>query len=670
MLLAALEAVCDSVEDDFAAGACLWGAVDEDLGWLGSMTDRHTDIQQRADEHASLLEEISELKATASRVDQLENQNRALVQELDRLRRTHAAEPPASSPSVPTEHPVSTARLALAEISTNGKIGASTADPSSCDPGKQPNWEKMYTKVAMRYTALETKYEEIHCAGRKFRESRDSWTKYAESLEAKVKKLEKRLQRSENTDGQLPPPLNTAKPRPTKAVEETEDESEGSNELPSLHQGMATEPMITIKQEPSSDAPVVVSERTIRKRKHPEEDGEILAPARRIKSEQSASSDPIITSEAPTFRAHESIDLDDEEPGMPTPKKQRPSEYAHLREEDVAPLTENEAPTELRFVGAYSGRSTLKSDTPSASRGPVASDSSTPKLSRTHRDRRSPIKAGWTMKSGIADVAEETVESFYSPTPRVPGKGPAHQTLAPNRLQSLLNQGSPDKTKTTSFLPQTRLGRNSPNAQADKENMENMPPFGKLRSRKDAQDKSKGGRLRDRPLAQLRPEDFKVNPRANNGHSYAFDEVVRNKGERAELAGCTDPNCCGREFRAMAESELSAGGPGVLSRMADTKMMEDYLGHESHRLVEMTREERRETWLKAKIQDLANRYGRHRHRFARRPSPPGYWNPDFPSTQEIVERKQEAERLERGVVEDRWREAMRGGGGRWLFRDE
>jgi hypothetical protein len=169
-------------------------------------------------------------------------------------------------------------------------------------------------------------------------------------------------------------------------------------------------------------------------------------------------------------------------------------------------------------------------------------------------------------------------------------------------------------------------------------------------------------------LAELRPEDFKVNARSNNGYGYAFDEVVRNREERAELAGCTDPNCCGRQFRAMAESELSAGGPGILSRVADIKMMKNYLGTEDYRLVEMTREERQETWLKAKIQDLADRYGRHRHRFARRPSPPGYWNPDFPSTQEIEKSKEEAERVERGLVEERWREAMRGG--RWLFRDE
>jgi hypothetical protein len=167
----------------------------------------------------------------------------------------------------------------------------------------------------------------------------------------------------------------------------------------------------------------------------------------------------------------------------------------------------------------------------------------------------------------------------------------------------------------------------------------------------------------------LRPEDFKVNPKSNNGYKHAFGEVVRNREERSELAGCTDPNCCGRQFRVMAESELSAGGPGILSRVADISMMENYLGNEAYQLDDMTRVQRQEVWLKAKIQDLADRYGRHRHRFARRPSPPGYWNPDFPSTQEIEKRKEEAERVERGLVEERWREAMRGGG-RWLFRDE
>jgi hypothetical protein len=690
------------------------------------------------------LEEVSRLQATATRVDQLEKENHALLRDLDRLRGKQGSqgagspESAAVAPSASQEGPLPTARPALAEISTNTKISAVSAGPSACGSEDVPNWEKEYSKLAVQHTALKQRHEETHRSARKLRESRDNWTKYAQSLEAKIEKLEKKVQRYKNMDGRLPvsssakarsieadpdgalpeqtalglnavsDPAPTTSPRtrnnvvndstgrenatPTPAAatpsyarrsadEETQDGSD-EVELPPIPSAMASKSTVTIKKEPSSDAPVIVSERPVRKRKHTDDDVGMPAPPRRIKSEQSTSSEPVITGEAPIFCPHESIDLDEEERGMPTPRKQRDWEHRHVLRED----REDDAPIEQRFAGARSAQRQV--NTPArgldAPPRPTGSNLSTHKLSRTHRDRGSPIRAGWTMRSGIADVAEETVESFYSPKPRQAGNG-LHQTPAQGRLHSLLNDGSPKKT--AAVLSPARLRRDNADPRFDKENIESMAPeesrdvlvkpsptveaFTATPLRRHAQDKgnlAKPSRLRDRPLAELRPEDFKVNARSNNGYGYAFDEVVRNREERAELAGCTDPNCCGRQFRAMAESELSAGGPGILSRVADIKMMKNYLGTEDYRLVEMTREERQETWLKAKIQDLADRYGRHRHRFARRPSPPGYWNPDFPSTQEIEKSKEEAERVERGLVEDRWREAMRGG--RWLFRDE
>jgi hypothetical protein len=710
--------------------------------------DIRAEIQQRdRDHHASLLEEISQLKATAARVDQLEKDNQALVQELDQLRRRPILEDIGSSKfsvaasSTPEAHPVPLARPALAEKDANSHVGALDAGPP-CSSGSKPNWEKEYAKLAMRYTALEQRHDETQRSARRYRESRDNWMRYAESLEVKVKKMKRKppprhekaddrtavpisatAQRAQAATGSslsgqtalesdtspTPEPLASSRPRvnaaeeplnraettpasPTvmpshiggSAEEETEDEGEGAAELPPIPPDMATDFPTTIKQEPSSDLPVVVSERTIRKRKHPEDHVGTPTPARRIKSEQSTSSDPVVTGEAAVFCPHESIDLDDEENGMPTPRRQRLAEHQHLREEGTA------SPVERRLPGAGSDRNAHSAPSPGLDTGPAAPGQSTHKFPRTHQDRKSPIKARWTLNSGIADVAEETVESFYSPTPHKPVKGSGDRTLLNGRLHSLLNQGSPNKAG--GYLPPTRPVRDNDNAHLDEENIENISPHEEPRQRQDlpikpsplakgslitslkrhAREKAspqKPTRLRDRPLAELRPEDFKVNPKANNGYRYAFDEVVRNRDERSELAGCTDPNCCGRQFRAMAESELSASGPGVLSRAPDTRMMEDYLGDQAYRLVEMTTEERREVWLKARTQDLANRLGRHRHRFARRPTPPGFWNPDFPSTQEIEQRKEEAEKAERGLVEERWREAMRAGG-RWLFRDE
>ncbi|KAK4236115.1 DNA repair protein endonuclease SAE2/CtIP C-terminus-domain-containing protein [Achaetomium macrosporum] len=575
MLLAALETVCDTVEKELAA-----------------------DIQQQdGDHHASLLQEISQLKATAAKADQLERENRSLLREIESLREKqlpqHAAtaQSPVRRPVVSGEQALPPIRPALAEISANINARALMTPDSSARDQVKPNFEKEYSKLARLYAALKERHEETKLLVKKYRDVRDGWIEYAQSLEVKIRKLERKLERNKGHDNELPP-SSTTKPRPARTVaanaallddggrpveEETQDGSGRTPELPPIPPSMSVEPVAAIKEEPSSDEPVIISKRIISKRRHTD-DGEIPTPPRRIKTEQSISSDPIITSEAPVFRPHESIDLDEEEQRIPTPRKERP-------------------------------------------------------LS---------IRAGWSLDHGIAEVAEDDFEPLHSPKPRGAVKNPKGQTPIQGRLHSLLHQGSPGKTSP--LLPPTRPGPEKAN-------------------------QSKSDRLRDRPLAELRAEDFRVNPKFNSGYSYAFSEVIRNKGERAELAGCTDPNCCGRKFRAMAESELNAGGPGILSRVADTKMMEDYLGNEAYRLLGMTREERRELWLKAKTQLLADRYGRHRDRFARRPSPPGYWDPDFPSTQDIEQSKEEGERMERRLVEERWREAMRGGG-RWLFRDE
>ncbi|KAH6641741.1 DNA repair protein endonuclease SAE2/CtIP C-terminus-domain-containing protein [Chaetomium tenue] len=703
-LLAALEAACDSVEEDLAA-----------------------EIRQRyEDRHETLLAEVGRLQAVAERVDQLENENRSLVRELDQLRSRQDTSPP------PATRPV------LAEISTNTKLDALATGASECDPEKAVDWERNFSKLAARYASLEERQEEIHRVAKKYRVERDGWTKYAQSLEGRIAKL-KKVQRSKNADDQLPP-SSSAKPRPApvnqtgafsdRAVldssivakpeqainptsrgdppqdfmgsgevtptpgtslpgharsldEETQDGSDGADDLP-LPQGTPPGSAVRIKEEPSSDAPVIVSERTIRKRKHTDDEAGMPAPPRRIKSEQSSSWEPVITGEAPIFCPHESIDLDEEERGMPTPRKQQQWESRHILREDkdVAPMEERSGEARPIEKQVYTSTRGPDSDLDRSATAALSPH----KPSRAHKDRERPIRAGWTLDSGIADVAEETFESFYALKPRNVGNGSTHETPTHGRLHSLLNDNSPKKSGA--FLSPARLRHGSASPRFDKENIENMraeeteersgalvklaPIVSASKAtplrRHDKGNPSKPGRLRDRPPAGLRPEDFKVNPRSNNGFKHAFDEVVRSREERAELAGCTDPNCCGRQFRAMAESELSAGGPGILSRVADIKMMEDYLGTEAYQLVEMTREERQETWLKAKIQDLANRLGRHRHRFARRPSPPGYWNPDFPSTQEIEKNKEEAERAERSLVEERWREAMRGG--RWLFRDE
>jgi hypothetical protein len=84
----------------------------------------------------------------------------------------------------------------------------------------------------------------------------------------------------------------------------------------------------------------------------------------------------------------------------------------------------------------------------------------------------------------------------------------------------------------------------------------------------------------------------------------------------------------------------------------------------------MHHDERHELIIQAKMQVLAERHGRHRLRpNARAKSPPGFWDVEMPTTQDMDLRAAETERRQNEVVQERYREAMRPGGS-WLFKDE
>ncbi|KAL2269167.1 hypothetical protein VTJ83DRAFT_4013 [Remersonia thermophila] len=724
-ILAALQAACESVETDLAS-----------------------EIQQQInDQHALLLEEIDRLKAVAEKVDRLERENHALVEELSQLRQR------APLPSLKDPEPSSTARHSpqpepvppWAESSCNHGLLSTAIAPSASDPEEDQDWKEKYTMWRRRFTALREQYDQLRYQTKAYQKSRDSWKLYAESLQAKVQQLQSRMIRNgaSGRSSAEPADLETGTktptvgpvPRETSAVrrprsptpeasqgdtrgmnegarhaasspfasrtaglpgeDETQGESDGADELPAKPSGDHAESKrpVFIKQEPSSDIPVVVSEREVRKRKTRDEDTGGAASLCRVKCEPSSSPFAIL-GEARVFSPHESIDLDGEGNRIPTPRKQRPAEQRLLEDEDES-ITANdpEPPRPWDTALGRTGEPDHSLDWPSSPpKGP----------SKAGGDMHPSAEQAWTR--AIADVAEETPGPLYAPASRRTEKEPL-QAPAQSRLHSLLNQKPATGTSTPSRLPPIRSSALKRRSWAetitpsklfgnldfdlDKENRgsvsERQPkrprdaparpapaaftsPAAPPRGTAARATASKTVRLRDKPLDQLRPEDFKVNPKMNNGHWFAYDEVVRSRDERAGLAGCTDPKCCGRQWRLMAESELSAGGMAVLERPADVQMVEEYLGSEAYRLAAMTPEERRETWLKAKVQDLADRYGRHRHRFHRRSSPPGYWNPDFPNTQEIEQNKKETEEVERRIVEDRRREAIRGG--RWLFRDE
>ncbi len=182
--------------------------------------------------------------------------------------------------------------------------------------------------------------------------------------------------------------------------------------------------------------------------------------------------------------------------------------------------------------------------------------------------------------------------------------------------------------------------------------------------------------LRKCAMETLTRDDFKVNPKFNQGMDHAFTETVRNREARRCLPGCTRPDCCGNTFRKVIELGGAPPMPccGLWNSSQDSTTEEDrllteYLGDDSVRLGRLNAEERRELLLQAQAKLLADSHGRHRQAFERRKTPPGFWRADMPSTQEIERDREVAIRMEKETVAERHREAMRKNG-RWLFRDE
>ncbi|KAL8794042.1 MAG: hypothetical protein Q9195_003342 [Heterodermia aff. obscurata] len=186
--------------------------------------------------------------------------------------------------------------------------------------------------------------------------------------------------------------------------------------------------------------------------------------------------------------------------------------------------------------------------------------------------------------------------------------------------------------------------------------------------------------LRSRPVHRLQREDFKINPAANKGFSHAYCEVVRKRQERQCLPNCNRPDCCGddirkaiaiggalpRQDRGLFQSSPPDGESG--SKGYDYNVLKEYMGDHYSNWSRLSDEEKDAEWTRAQGWDFGRRFGKHKAPDRAR-TPPGFWNVDVDSTQEIRKQKEAAEKMAREEVTERWREAMRPGG-RWKFADE
>lgn len=479
-------------------------------------------------------------------------------------------------------------------------------------------------------------------------------------------------------------------------------------ELPKLLERQHS-PNVTLKVELSSDGPVFVSERPAHKRKRDRGDEPKSKQVQRIKSEHSGSG-PECTGETHVFTPTESLDFE-EDIHVPTPKKPRGFAKAQqhtggdgIRDTRVTETYSQDtlevpAPTESFLTPTTSHGNIRDPNHVLVSHEAVARTSALALPSEPGQQSRRNLQ----LHHGIRDLAEDGDDDLSTIQPRAT-KGrldallnsPSLRTSQPkiqpasHRAQSLQLPAEDDceaalqvparrelphgKKLPARGTPTTPVHRKAAGALPIKPNLgrERAPkrpsilrddmPLGRPTDSEEVP-------LRQRPLGTLRPEDFRPNPGYNDGLTYVYDEVVRGREARSALSGCTDLNCCGKTFRSFAKAERSTIGPSVTTRVEDIKLLEGYLGDDAYRLGSMTRDEKEEMWLLAKTWELANKFGRHRQRYSRMPSPPGYWTVEFPNTQERAEERRQAEEIQKALANERYREAMRPGG-RWLFRDE
>ena len=209
--------------------------------------------------------------------------------------------------------------------------------------------------------------------------------------------------------------------------------------------------------------------------------------------------------------------------------------------------------------------------------------------------------------------------------------------------------------------------------------------------------------LRVRKPERLKLTDFKLNPTHSES---AYHQTVRKHDEKRALAGCADPFCqrC-KDIASFAEISgfVPAARPGLFDdtatrivthssggtktigqaqghgdhdeqEAADRRILEQHLGKEGFESFTknvrstLSADEYARLVRQSRTQLFADHFGKHRQAHPRAVTPPDFWNPDMPSTQEEAKNREAARAIELEQVQERYYEALRGG--RWKFADE
>ncbi|KAM3551034.1 hypothetical protein MY1884_007936 [Beauveria asiatica] len=695
----ALEKICNQIDADIAAGSLLQTALCPAL-----YTDPTIDLETSSDAR-KLADCKALLQQNATKNDFLLKENAALRAELEQLRHTSAIgrlspellAPPSSSMA-------------------NGSLESS--DPEVAQKAE-------HIKLAQRFRLLNENFRKARSALERRKAERDTWKMRFETLQEQVQAAESEhgveissrasvalaaLQpaavsfggsfssnadvneaAAEPVEPQLPPmiPKSSTSRRSTGSVLGPLDSTQGDseeNDRSSLPTTTEAPSELLVKGEPSSDEPVVVSERPVKKRKGNENSANIR-PLVRIKAEPEDDSSPV-SGETRMPASQESIDLGNIT-HLTTPRKPREAEST-----PKLPPIYRTPPVDAAKTATPVARY-IRHDMPisQTARASIMSSALTPisvnrRMMRSGGNKTAKVSRKRQREEGIAEIADDGA-SFRAGQEETPLGNAQNRYQTPgSRLEQLLHEGEADNSPAL-LRPsrQDRQGASIATAELNIPERRELP-FEKqtrqsrpvLQSPATAQETPRSpqrspqrlarrGQLRQKSPRELRLDDFRINPAANEGHDFAYSDVVRDRDDRACLPGCAEMHCCGKQFRALAISQRPDPPLTAAQRMEEQGLLEQHLGDYAYRLATMNPAERAEAWIQAKTQELANKYGKHRHRYSRMQSPPGFWDADFPTTQELEMGREEAAEREKRAIRERYREAMKPGG-RWSFKDE
>ena len=646
-------------------------------------------------------------------VARLEAENEELrmrLSELQRPNKSDATEPPTSAINRASKTPYSSTPVPRSTPLT----APSTATPETTGATKCVNC----AKLSRKYRALAANFKTAKDALRRRRDERNQWIQRANNLQRALEAAEQQHgieiwneaeARPTRLGGAAAPPAedgpydletsfisnasslslpelpttmvasvaNAHDANPPGQSDTTQGEPSDEIEQPPPTPALPAQDNIKIKEEPVSDPPTVVSAREIKKRKRGDGSPQTTSP--RVKREPlHDDSSPIISQALALPQTQESLDLGVVQ-HVQTPRKRIIFDDGSRVIQKHAAAADVMDARELETISTTEEQRVLMPLSANIQKRRTFTDEEKAKVAR-HRAQ------------GIASIAEDGERYERTPSAK-------RDNTSTGRLGSLLNtpRGPDDDA-----VPILRSAKRTEQDHSDLAENLGIPskrqlPFDKVTYRpvttpvlqatprfvagskttpghgvtptQPRQNRNLASKLRGKPLPELRLEDFKINPQANEGHDYAFSDVVRDKGDRACLPGCTDMHCCGQNFKALALSQRPNPPLSAQQRQEEQSLLENYLGDYSYRLATMTKEERFGAWVEAKTQELADKYGKHRHRFSRMQSPPGFWNADFPNTQELEADREEAAKRTKRLVAERHREAMRSGG-RWIFKDE